>query len=249
MSHAGRNLDQALDVYRKQVLHWNRRINLVSRQDTAARLDTLIRQCRNSWDGLVAAAGVDLRGARQLWYFDLGSGGGLPGVVWQAQMAAAELPVQTLLVEPRDKRAWFLERVARETYAGSSGPAGPMQVAANRWGEIESGVCEGFLAGPHPSHILISLKALRLSDKQVLAGLAPFLAKGSQGDISLLIVRFHPPDQEWTGDLAADLGIPEAGHNQAVSSLQFHSQGGGVLAPSTLPGAGLVLSEYRIKIP
>ena len=243
MSHAGRNLDQALDVYRKQVLHWNRRINLVSRQDTAARLDSLIRQCRNSWDGLVAAEVADLRGARQLWYFDLGSGGGLPGVVWHAQMDAAGLPVQTLLVEPREKRAWFLERVAREV------PGEPMRVAANRWGDIESGVCGGFFPDSQPSHILISLKALRLSDPQVLAGLAPFLASGGQGDIRLLIARFHPPDQKWTKDLEADLKVPEVGHQQAESSLLFTAQGGGVLAPTTLPGAGLVFSEYRIQIP
>lgn len=245
MNQADHDLDLALDAYRKQVLHWNRRINLVSRQDTAARLDTLIRQCRNTWDSLLAADVADLQGARQLWYFDLGSGGGLPGVVWHAQMAAAGFPVKTLLVEPREKRAWFLERVARET---PEAPNRPMLVAASRWGEVDTGAPSSFFPGPHPSHILISLKALRLSDPQILEGLAPFLTHGGQGEIHLLIVRFHPPDQEWTEDLAADLGIPKEGHQRAASTSIFHGQGGGVLAPTTLPGAGLVLSKYRIQI-
>jgi hypothetical protein len=92
----------------------------------------------------------------------------------------------------------------------------------------------------------VSLKALKLSDKQILVGLVPFLEASDQMDIRLLIVRFCPPDQVWTAELGKDLGIPEAGHQQSASSLLFHAQGGRVLGPTTLPGAGLVLSEYCI---
>ena len=105
-------------------------------------------------------------------------------------------------------------------------------------------------AGPEPlpSHILISLKALRLTDAVVLAGLAPFLASRQERDIALTIARFYPPEQEWTADLAKDLDIPAAGQEsrgriQAVPG----SRGPGRLPPATPREASLVISEYLIR--
>jgi hypothetical protein len=46
-----------------------------------------------------------------------------------------------------------------------------------------------------------------------------------------------------------ELGIPEAGHLRSTPSFLFRSEGGRVLVPGTLPGASLVLSEYRIQTP
>jgi hypothetical protein len=243
MSGSGAKLDEILAEYRAQVLRWNPQINLVSRQDTSARVDSLIEQCREGWDQLLASGTRNLVEATRLWYCDLGSGAGLPGFVWHHQMAAAGLPVETLLVEPREKRAWFLERLAR-----SSAPD-VLRVAAHRWGEIPAAV--GAALGPSrpPSHLLISLKALRLPDSRILEGLAPFLqaAEKLPEGVSLLIVRFTPPGQQWNARVAAELDIPPEGRTRRVSSLIFQSEGGRVLPPATLRGAGLVLSSYSVE--
>ncbi len=248
MSGDGMNIDKTLDEYRKQVLRWNDQINLVSRKDTANRLDGLIQQCRNAWDRLVATGVSDLAGAARIWYFDLGSGAGLPGIVWHVQMAAADLPVRTLLVEPREKRAWFLERVA-----GQVGGESP-QVAANRWGDAGIDDLNAEFPEPPPSHILISLKALHLPDSAVLEGVGPYLGameslnSASKDEISLLIARFYPPDQTWSEELADELDILPRGRDRAAATHQFQSEGGSVLQPATLPGASLVLSRYKIPV-
>jgi len=242
------NIDRVLDEYRKQVLRWNDQINLVSRKDTAGRLDGLIQQCRSGWNRLATTGISDLEEASRIWYFDLGSGAGLPGIVWHVQMAAADLPVRTLLVEPREKRAWFLERMAHQVGAER------LHVEANRWGDTGKSEFPGETHEPGPSHILISLKALHLSDSAVLEGLTPFLETAANSEsatadkISLLIVRFYPPDQTWTEDLAGELDILPEGRERGTASQQFKSAGGSVLQPSTLPGATLVLSRYRIQV-
>ncbi|MCK9995510.1 MAG: class I SAM-dependent methyltransferase [Candidatus Krumholzibacteria bacterium] len=260
MSGNGISVDKALDEYRKQVLRWNDQINLVSRKDTSNRLGGLIQQCRNGWNRLVAAEISDLAEASRIWYFDLGSGAGLPGIVWHIQMAATDLSVRTLLVEPREKRAWFLERVARQV--GGEFP----QVAANRWGDAGADDLNAESLEPLPSHILISLKALHLPDSAVLKGLEPYLGVCSDAnpdanseamegfdsspkdEISLLIARFYPPDQIWSEELANELDILPEGQSHPASFCQFLSEGGSVLQPTTLPGAGLVLSRYKIRV-
>ena len=248
MSKSGQHIEEILDDYRKQILRWNDQINLISRQDTADRLEGLIRQCRDGWDRLAASGVCGLMEASRIWYFDLGSGAGLPGFVWHIQMAAAGLPARTLLVEPREKRAWFLERVAHLV------DTAPLHVSANRWGDIGKDCFSGVISEPLPSHIVISLKALRLPDSAVLEGLVPFLELAESHAIdrgpetSLLIARFCPPDQEWSEDLADGLEIPPAGRLRNAPSRLFRSEGGRVLQPTTLPGASLVLSEYRIQI-
>ena len=249
MSTDSQHVDGILDDYRNLALRWNRQINLVSRQDTADRLDNLILQCRNSWDRLIGSDTGGLTNPARLWYFDLGSGGGFPGVVWHVQMMAAKIPVTTFLVEPREKRAWFLERVALQV-----GPDA-LHVINNRWEEALKDGWEKPNLSVRPSHVLISLKALKLSDAKVLRGLSPFLEAGNVVDAAeedrptIVIARFHPPDQEWNPGLAGELGIPSAGHLHATPSCIFRSEGGRILGPATLPGASLVLSEYRIQAP
>jgi len=247
MSRDKKDIDGTLDDFRKQVLRWNDQINLVSRQDTAKRLDGLIQQCRAGWDRLSAPGASDLATATRIWYFDLGSGAGLPGIVWHVQMAAAGHSVRTILVEPRDKRAWFLERMAY--LVGSES----LHVLANRWGETGIDDLESTHPEPPPSHVLISLKALHLPDSAVLEGLAPFLevAKNprtaAESDTVILVARFYPPDEKWSEDLAEALNILPEGQECSVSSYVFRSEGGSVLQLATLPGASLVLSRYRIQ--
>ena len=247
MSRDRNDIEGTLDNFRKQVLRWNDQINLISRQNTAGRLDGLIRQCRVGWDRLSAPEVSDLATATRLWYFDLGSGAGLPGIVWHVQMAAAGHSVRTILVEPRDKRAWFLERMTH--LVGSES----LHVLANRWGETGKDDLESAHLGLPPSHVLISLKALHLSDTAVLEGLTPFLevAKNprtaAEGDTIILVARFYPPDQKWSEDLAGALDIFPKGQECSVLSYVFRSEGGSVLPLATLPGASLVLSRYRIQ--
>jgi len=229
-----------LEGYRKLILRWNPQINLISRQNPANLLGTLIGQCREAWDLLVTEDTSGLGDASGLWYFDLGSGSGLPGVVWHNQMVGAGLPVRTLLVEPREKRAWFLERVSH-----LAGPE-PILVAAGRWGELRGDILAAAIPEALPSHILISLKALRLADSAVLAGLAPFLERESEHDIALSVARFYPSDQEWTPELAKDLEIPTAGLELRAGSRLLLARGGRVLSPRTPREASLVISEYLI---
>jgi hypothetical protein len=243
MNFTSDNIERKLDRYREQVLHWNRGINLVSRRDPANRLEELIGQCRNTWETLANSNVANLDDASRLWYFDLGSGAGLPGIVWHVQMMAAGLPVRSLLVEPREKRAWFLKRVAREIGEQD------LMVTPSRWNEVPEDSCRSLFPDPRPCHILVSLKALRLTDIMVLKGLAPFLTESESRETTLLIVRFYPPDQKWTDKLAGELEIPAAGQQTPLSGHTFRGEGGRVLLPATLPAASLVLSEYRIRTP
>ena len=105
--------------YRSEVLRWNESINLVSRRDTEAQLDGLLAQCDDAlaaWRRAAKPLGLAADG-RDVLYLDLGSGGGLPAVVWHERLVAAAGRLRTVLVEPREKRAWFLERVARQLAA------------------------------------------------------------------------------------------------------------------------------------
>jgi hypothetical protein len=243
MSEAKDSNGKILEGYRKLVLRWNSQINLISRKNSANRLGTLVGQCRAAWDLLVAENSSGLAAASSLWYFDLGSGAGLPGVVWHIEMVAAGLPVRTLLVEPREKRGWFLKRVAH--LAGHD----PMLVAASRWGEVPEEIRAAAAGEAHPSHILISLKALHLPDSVVLAGLTPFLSSRQERDIDLTIARFYPPEQKWTPGLAKDLDIPLAGQDREVETMIFQVKGGRVLPSATPREASLVISEYLIPPP
>lgn len=236
------HVDKVLDAYREQVLRWNRQINLISRQATADRLERLILQSRNSWKRLAEDREDGFSPKTRLWYFDLGSGAGLPGFIWHLQAAADGIPIRTRLVEPREKRAWFLDRL--NSLAGVA----PMEVLADRWENAAGG--GGEPNGPaDPTHILISLKALHLTDTEVLNGLIPFLTplQGTQGPpsgLGVLIARFYPPGQSWSEDLARNLKIPPPGQSLAFRDWEFQGEGGSVLLSKSPRGASLVLSRY-----
>ncbi len=237
-------VDRTLDAYREQVLRWNRQINLISRQSTTDRLERLILQSRNSWNQLTESETDGFSPKNSLWYFDLGSGAGFPGFIWHLLATADGIPIRTRLVEPREKRAWFLNRLN-----GLDGVA-PLEVLGERWEKAcGGGLAAANPAGTDPTHILISLKALHLTDTEVLGGLIPFLvptstAPGSAGDLKILIARFYPPDQAWSEELAQDLDIPPSGEARAFPGWDFLGTGGGVLLAKSPRGASLVLSRY-----
>ncbi len=217
-----------LAAYRAEVLRWNSQINLVSRRDTARSLDGLILQCDNAFSALEKAEPALLQGP--VLYCDLGSGGGLPGFVWHLRLAAEATAVQSWLVEPREKRAWFLQRIAR---LAEPQPCG---VLCGRWGEVAAP------AGLAAETALISLKALRLTDPEVLAGLATLRESPGTLPARVVIVRFHPADEAWTADLAEELGAAPEGDTLGC----WAGAGAGIVVPGPAehPPVALVVSRY-----
>jgi len=217
---------QRLETFRREILRWNRQINLVTRQQTDDRLGALLDQCR---DGVPVAERwlEEAPSPDPVWYFDLGSGGGLPGVVWHLLLSESR-SVQTWLVEPRDKRAWFLERIAQ------SPQMSPFGVLQGRWGEVHP-----VFPPPPPGAVVVSLKALRLTDAEVLDGLRSF-GGGALPRARVLIARYHPPEQGWSEELAADLEIPKPG-TPTDGLVSIH---GGVAKLGGGAGASLVISSY-----
>ncbi len=228
MSDRGAGYAAARAAYRTEVLRWNSQINLVTRRDTETRLDALIRQCEAAFTVLAGAEPELLRGP--LLYCDLGSGGGLPGIIWHLLLREQLAALASWLVEPREKRAWFLQRVGRHF-----GPA-PYAVAAARWGEVTA-------SAPGPAAAaLLSLKALRLTDPEVLAGLTNLRGGAATEPARVVIVRFHPVDTAWSAELGDVLGVPQPGRRvgpwTAVGSRVV------ALPDGAYPPAALVVSRY-----
>lgn len=228
MVESAERFASTLAAYRAEVLRWNRRINLVSRQQTAGRLDALLDQCDRAFAALAGAHPELGRGS--ILYCDLGAGAGLPGFVWHHRLSQKHAGTETWLVEPREKRAWFLERVARLGAPPAYG------VLCGRWGEVAAAA-----AGSQET-ALVSLKALRLGDPEVLAGLVAL----RQGSGSLpgraVIARFHPPDEAWSPRLAAALGWAGEGGESGP----WRGESAGILPVSGPRGvdAALVVCTY-----
>jgi hypothetical protein len=211
---------EALAVLRAEILRWNKQINLVSRVRTPERVGSLIRQCENGW-GLVLAAlgGADwLHGAG---YLDLGSGAGLPGLVWAAAREHLGHDGPSVLVEPRDKRAWFLRRTARRMGLERT------TVWPVRW---EAGV-----DGLTVPEVLVSLKALRLSDHEVLAGFAAREEPRARPR-RVTIVRFLEPGRTTRADVEERLVEADGGEDRGWRRGGAEILGGG--------DPGLLLVRY-----
>jgi len=220
-----------LETFCQEILRWNRQINLVTRQETADHLESLLSQCRAGVP-VVEKWLAEQKDPAKIWYFDLGSGGGLPGVVWHLFLSEKYAP-HTVLVEPREKRAWFLERLARLPEMPS------FKVINDRWGE---GPVE--IPDKAPGAVVVSLKALRLSDDEILAGLARFFGSLTSPP-RVLIARYYPPGQAWSQQLADNLSIPEPGRRVAWGEGSLISQDSGAISLSPQAGASLVVSSYR----
>jgi hypothetical protein len=235
VSDRGSGTDAVLEAFQAELLRWNRQINLVSRRDTARRIDDLVRQCDVACDVLIRHERQARRdpAAGPLLYCDLGAGGGLPGFIWHRRLLRDGVRLQSWLVEPREKRAWFLERVARLQGAEAYG------VLQGRWGEVSA---------PAPwraDAALLSLKALRLQDAEILAGLEVLAGPGATLPTRVVIVRFHPAGQVLTAELAADLGMVAPGGHLG----RWRSGGPEVLAVAAgdHEPATLVVSTYAAR--
>jgi hypothetical protein len=232
VSDAGFDPVAALESFRTELLRWNRQINLVSRQDTAATVAGLVRQCDEACTVLLARerALTEVLAHGPLLYCDLGSGGGLPGFVWHGRLAQKYDHLTTWLVEPREKRAWFLQRVARLLEPR------PFGVLQGQWGGVTA-------ACPEPAATaLISLKALRLTDPEVLVGLAVLGGPGATPPRQVVIARFHPEGTRWSADLAGGLDVAREGETLGP----WRAAGAEVLsvAAGGHEPAALVVSRY-----
>lgn len=211
-------MDAILSQYRTEVLRWNRQINLVGRNDPAATVDRLISHCQAALAALTGPThGLgDLAG--DLLYCDIGAGAGFPGIVWHAGLTAAGHRPRTVLWEPRGKRAWFLERVARQL--GMEG----LSVVSARWGAAPLPAASGAHHTQAPD-ILLSLKALRMPETEVLAGIAGMLHRPgptgqAHGTRRVVLVRFLPPrDASLAADEAAGAPGETAGRGAPVAGL------------------------------
>ncbi len=248
MSERPHGAESLLRGFREELLRWNRQINLVSRQETDDRLDGLFKQCVGGEEAVLAwlrNSGWEARAQNGLFYFDLGSGGGLPGLVWHILFGEVFGGVRSFMVEPRQKRAWFLKR--QNQISGM--PA--FEALRGRWGEV----C---VADPAENTglnsqqlIVVSLKALHLDDILVLKGLNVAFSShpGLLSEKCILLARYYPPKQQFDSDLASKLKIPDSGHLLALGDYIYKGRGGEILSmgPSGSGLASLVVSSYEAQ--
>lgn len=238
-----------LGMYRDELLRWNRQINLLTRRDPEATAETLIRQCIGAFDLWWGASGQALVGAGgALRVFDLGSGGGLPGFVWLALLAERGVVSAATLVEPRVKRAWFLERLARM-------PGGPtFTVVATRWGGAPPPGATPTLAAGNADQapILFTLKALRLPEVAILSGLsvATPVLRPTPG-VPVELVRFQPAVGVTAAKLARALEIPAPGERFLAGGWSFEAGERRLLVPQrrgqrSATAAGLLVSRHLV---
>ena len=235
-----------IEAYVGQVVRWNSQINLVSRQETGDRLSRLTDQCVDGFESLASTMNTELISRPMVLYFDLGSGGGFPGIIWHCLLSSRSISHRTWLVEPREKRAWFLQRQA------SLPGIEPFEVIRGRWGESFARVTVQTSQDVAPPLFLVSLKALHLTDTEVLEGLVSFMADADMGDVEVpgarmvAIARYYPGGTLLADELCKKLHIGPAGEFCRAGAVDFVTQSSESIAvgAETCPSANLILSSY-----
>lgn len=205
IQNPGDLLETRLSRYRQEVMRWNESFSLVSRSGTEARIEALVEEARASFDLLMdrilCSTASPLQGVpRGVHYLDLGSGAGFPGLVWHLLLQTHGLPGwnhrSSLLVEPRHKRAWFLERMIQI-----------LEITNCSVGEDQWGARTALRSAPPGTPVLafITLKALHLRDDDIIAGWVKY--RGGRQD-SVAICRFHPAATPLDVALREKLGLP-----------------------------------------
>jgi hypothetical protein len=218
--HSEKELDDLFAQYRTEVLRWNRQFNLIGRKDPTTTLQNLVTRYRCAIDTLVEPAN-DGTGKPPLvtpgaLYCDIGSGAGLPGLIWHATLGARGFQPTSCLIEPRQKRAWFLKRVIQRLELRD------VEVFRARWGETAIDI------GPKDNansmrDMLLSISALRISDSDLLAGFErSFVGRSGRSsagfkEARVIAVRFR------TGEPLARNARSGDGRSGEVSEIGPHS--------------------------
>lgn len=117
-----------LRLFVEELLRWNPQLGLVSKRDTPAVVVRLIRQSGWMWEFVCESLGEG-RVTRIERIVDIGSGGGIPGLVWKMLLPSREF----LLVERKERKIAFLERViARARLAGVTALGADLHEVARR---------------------------------------------------------------------------------------------------------------------
>jgi len=213
-------------------MRWNRQFNLVSRSlgeldimglihqslDAAGSIpDLLVQISGDSGSRLFGpgdesvSANIERFDISRVIYLDIGSGAGIPGLVWhrwlrealQKKPASARPLLRTILIEPKRKRAWFLQRVVRQLELDG------IEVWNRRWEDATA--FEDSSQRDGSTYWIVSLKALKLTDRAVIAGWRRVsgLSQLGEGD-RLLICRFRPPSEHLGPALIREIGLPPA---------------------------------------
>jgi hypothetical protein len=191
-------------------------------------------------------------------YYDIGSGAGFPGVVWHVWLeqrldhwlesnqeraptgsrSHLQTHLQTYLVEPKQKRAWFLQRVLQVLDLHR------VKVWSGRWGEKGETRRESRSEGG--TLWLISLKALALTDPEVIAGWRRIIRVSRMEEWDRLVIcRFRSPGSRPEDGLIQKLALPpelpclspgEVGPPSAHVTVDC--------GPPAGPTAGLLVSSY-----
>ena len=106
MPDVSRETMERLDTYHDLTLKWTPKINLVSKADSAALWERHFLDSAQIWGMRPPAANS---------WFDLGSGGGFPGLVIGIIAARAAPELHITLVESDARKCAFLRTVVRET--------------------------------------------------------------------------------------------------------------------------------------
>ena len=99
--------EERLSRYLGDIVEWNDRAALVSKQTTAAAIERLVRHSAQLLD-FIRRYGILSRAAELPAVVDIGSGAGFPGIIWKL----LEPDLSVTLVERNSKKATFLERTA-----------------------------------------------------------------------------------------------------------------------------------------
>jgi len=224
-------------------------MNLVSRRDTEQTVNSLIYQSFFTIEMIgtrfLGLGGEQKHRDRPRYYFDLGSGAGFPGIVWHAWLERKSDGVRTQLIEPRVKRAWFLERVA-----GLLGFSG-LEVSCSRWEQLAEHGGPRVPVEYGSPQILVSMKALRMTDTQILQQLEGDSLKGVNSrkkDVAdVLICRFFPAETVLSDQIHATLELGREHWSEGYSSDDFVDAGVGVArsARTDAHQVSILFSRYR----
>ncbi len=106
---------EKLSSYLKMLCSWSKRIDLVSPGDEKELLQRHLLDSLASWTRI--SSWMSERGLNSPNYIlDVGSGAGLPGIVWAALLENTRV----VLLEPREKRVVFLKEVVSRLGLGNA---------------------------------------------------------------------------------------------------------------------------------